>query len=223
MTMRMHSAVLAALLTAASKILIAGGHWLHGIGVLFGVAYGVIIQRSRVCFATAFYGNAYLMRGILLGLLIASVASYVLLKTGVVAAPHVVAFGIHVFVGSLLFGFLMPFVGGCMLRTIYRVGTSISTSAAAFLGILLGNLLGPVLVWDLTKGLAAPTTSFVLSVAVGLEAAMAVFQNSNFKIPSITRINTASITTVSAVVGLFSLYKVGSIYTRPIGTTRFMK
>jgi len=101
-----------------------------------------------------------------------SVASYVLLKTGVVAAPHTVACGVHVFVGSFLFGFLMPFVGGCMLGT--RVGTGISTSADAFLGILLGNLLGPVLVWDLTKALAAPTTGFVLSVAVGLEAAMAV-------------------------------------------------
>lgn len=174
MTMRIHGVVLAALLAAASGILIASGHWLHGTGILFGVAYGVIIQRSRMCFATAFYGNAYLMRGILLGLLIASIASYVLLKTGVVAAPHAVAFGIHVFVGSLLFGFLMPFVGGCMLGTIYRVGTGISTSAAAFLGILLGNLLGPVLVWDLTKALAAPTTGFVMSVAVGLEAALAV-------------------------------------------------
>ena len=97
MTMRMHGAVLAALFAAASRILVAGGHWLHGTGILFGVAYGVIIQRSGMCFATAFYGNAYLMRGILLGLLIASVASYVPLKTGVVAAPHVVAFGIHVF------------------------------------------------------------------------------------------------------------------------------
>ncbi|MFZ8809315.1 MAG: hypothetical protein ACO2PN_14575 [Pyrobaculum sp.] len=85
--MRMHGAVLAALFAAASRILVAGGHWLHGTGILFGVAYGVIIQRSGMCFATAFYGNAYLMRGILLGLLIASVASYVLLKTGVVAAP----------------------------------------------------------------------------------------------------------------------------------------
>ncbi|MFZ8809314.1 MAG: hypothetical protein ACO2PN_14570, partial [Pyrobaculum sp.] len=66
-----------------------------------------------------------------------------------------VAFGIHVFVGSLLFGFLMPFVGGCMLGTIYGVGTGISTSAAAFLGILLGDLLGPILVWDLTMVLAA--------------------------------------------------------------------
>jgi len=85
-----------------------------------------------------------------------------------------VAFGIHVFVGSFLFGFLMPFVGGCMLGTIYRVRTGISTSAAAFLGILLGNPLGPVLVWDLTKALAAPTTGFVMSVAMGLEAALAV-------------------------------------------------
>jgi len=96
-TMRIHGVVLAALLAAASRILIAGGRWLHGTGVLFGVTYGVIIRRSRMCFATAFYGNAYFMRGILLGPLIASVASYVPLKTGVVAAPHVVAFGIHVF------------------------------------------------------------------------------------------------------------------------------
>lgn len=110
-----------------------------------------------------------------------------------------------------------------MLGVMYRMGTGISTSAAAFLGILLGNLLGPILVWDLTKAPAAPTTGFVLSVAVDLETAMAVFQNSNFKIPSITRINTTSIMTVSAVAALFSLYKVGSMYTRPIGTTRFMK
>ncbi len=172
--MRSHGVVLSALLAAAAALLMAHGHLAQGLGLLFGVAYGVIIQRSRMCFATAFYGNAYLMRGILLGLLVASAASYLLMKTGVVAAPHAVAFGIHVFVGSLLFGFLMPFVGGCMLGTIYRVGTGISTSGAAFLGILVGNLLGPLFVWDLTKALAAPTAGFVLIAQLSLEAAFAI-------------------------------------------------
>ena len=37
----------------------------------------------------------------------------------------------------------MPFVGGYMLGIIYRLGTGISTSAAASLGILLGNPSAP--------------------------------------------------------------------------------
>jgi len=172
--MRSHGVVLSALLAVTAVLLIAYGYWPQGLGILFGVAYGVIIQRSRMCFATAFYGNAYLMRGILLGLLVASLSSYVLMKMGLVAAPHVVTFGVHVFIGSLLFGFLMPFVGGCMLGTIYRVGTGISTSGFAFLGILAGNLLGPLLVWDLTKALKSPTSGFVLLTQLGAEAALAI-------------------------------------------------
>jgi len=172
--MRSHGVVLSALLAVTAVLLIAYGYWAQGLGLIFGVAYGVIIQRSRMCFATAFYGNAYLMRGILLGLLVASLSSYVLMKMGLVAAPHVVTFGVHVFIGSLLFGFLMPFVGGCMLGTIYRVGTGISTSGFAFLGILAGNLLGPLLVWDLTKALMAPTAGVVLLAELGLETALAI-------------------------------------------------
>ncbi|RFA95641.1 YeeE/YedE thiosulfate transporter family protein [Pyrobaculum aerophilum] len=170
--MKIQGYILLASLLTASVILISKGHWLQGTGILFGVAYGVVIQRSRICFATAFYGNPYLFRGILLGLLVASISAYFLVKAGY--APHPVAFGINVLIGSILFGITMPFVGGCMLGTIYRVGTGIATSSAAFLGILAGNLIGPLLVWDLTRLLQSPTAGFTIVTSVGPEAALII-------------------------------------------------
>ncbi len=134
---------------------------------LLGLAYGFVFQRSRLCFASAFYGNRVLLRGILLSLAVASVGSAVIVALGWNRPPRL-SFGLHTLVGSFVFGFAMPFAGGCMTGTLYRLGTGQPKSLAAFLGILAGNGLGAAYAWPVTERLMSWGSRFSLVEAVGL-------------------------------------------------------
>ncbi len=167
----MSQPALAVLVLAASG-LTAAVAWRLGLGsaaglFLLGLAYGFVFQRSRLCFASAFYGNRVLLRGILLSLAVASVGSAAVVALGWNRPPRL-PFGLHTLVGSFMFGFAMPFAGGCMTGTLYRLGTGQPKSLAAFLGILVGNGLGAAYAWPVTERLMAWGSRFSLAEAVGV-------------------------------------------------------
>ncbi len=138
--------------------------------LLLGLGYGFVFQRSRLCFASAFYGNRQLLRGILLGLAVASLGSAVVMELGWNRPPRI-PFGLHTLLGATLFGFAMPFAGGCMTGTLYRLGSGQPKSLTAFLGILVGNGLGAAYAWPVTEGLMAWGVRFSLPEAFGLAPA----------------------------------------------------
>lgn len=140
---------------------------------LLGLGYGFVFQRTRLCFASAFYGNRPLMRGILLGLVAASTGSAVVMALGW-NRPARIPFGLHTLLGATLFGFAMPFAGGCMTGTLYRLGSGQPKSLAAFLGILVGNGVGAAYAWPLTERLMAWGTRFSLGDVLGLGPATAL-------------------------------------------------
>lgn len=161
-----------ALLVLATSLATAAVAWqleLRSAAVLLllGLGYGFAFQRSRLCFASAFYGNRALLRGILLGLAVASVGSALVVHLGWNRPPRL-PFGLHTLLGSFLFGFAMPFAGGCMTGTLYRVGSGQPKSLAAFLGILVGNGLGAAYAWPVTERLMSWASSFSLAEVVGL-------------------------------------------------------
>lgn len=160
--------LLVVLLTAATAA-VAWSLQLRSAAVLLvlGLGYGFVFQRARLCFASAFYGNRELLRGIFLGLAVASVGSALVVALGWNRPPRL-PFGLHTLVGSALFGFAMPFAGGCMTGTLYRLGTGQPKSLAAFLGILVGNGLGAAYAWPVTERLMDWGSRFSLSEAVGL-------------------------------------------------------
>lgn len=166
---------LAVLLTSAATAAVAWSLQLRSAAVLLvlGLAYGFAFQRSRLCFASAFYGNRVLLRGILLGLALASVGSAAVVELGWNRPPRL-PFGWHTLLGSFLFGFAMPFAGGCMTGTLYRLGTGQPKSLAAFLGILVGNGLGAAYAWPVTERLMNWGLRFSLPEAVGLWPATAL-------------------------------------------------
>ncbi len=116
-----------------------------------GIAFGVILQRSRLCFAGAFRdlimaGDARIMRAILLGLGVAT-AGFGLLMARFVPDPsfgqlppgaHIQTVGFTTVVGGLLFGVGMVLAGGCVSGTLWRMGEGYLTSWAAMAGILIG-------------------------------------------------------------------------------------
>jgi len=152
--------------------------WRQGLpqaAVLFllGIGYGWVFQRSRLCFASAFYGKRELLRAILLGLAVASVGSTVVVALGWNRPPRL-PFGLHTLVGSFLFGFAMPFAGGCMTGTLFRLGSGQTKSLVAFAGLLVGNGIGAAWGWRVTEPLLEVGFRFQVVDLLGLWPALAL-------------------------------------------------
>ncbi|MDR5709590.1 MAG: YeeE/YedE family protein [Armatimonadota bacterium] len=166
--MNLSAAAAVVALTAAT----AGLAWMQGLRaaavlLLLGLGYGFVLQRTRLCFASAFYGNRELLRGILLSLAVASAGSALVMELGWNRPPRI-PFGLHTLVGAALFGFFMPFAGGCMTGTLYRLGMGQSKSLAAFWGILVGNGLGAAYAWPFTERLLDRGWRIYLPDLIGL-------------------------------------------------------
>ncbi|GIW10722.1 MAG: hypothetical protein KatS3mg061_1779 [Dehalococcoidia bacterium] len=116
-----------------------------------GLAFGIILQRSRLCFAGAFRDlflthDTRTLRAILLSLMVASVGFW-LLMVRLVPNPafgdlppgaHVTPVGLHLVVGGVLFGIGMVLAGGCVSGTLFRIGEGYLASVVALVGILGG-------------------------------------------------------------------------------------
>ncbi len=135
---------------------------------VFGLVFGLVLQRSRLCFASAFrdlflFGASPTLRGILVGMA-AAAAGFALLESKMVARPglgvlppeaHLFPLGWHLVAGGVVFGIGMVLAGGCVSGTLYRMGEGYGASYAAFAGILAG------------LGLAAHTWNFWWERAIG--------------------------------------------------------
>ncbi len=121
---------------------------------VFGLSFGVILQRSRLCFASAFR-DVYLLRdggnlrGILTALAVASIG-FAFIQVRAVPTPtfgalpdqaHLMPVSLQFAVGGLLFGIGMVLAGGCVSGTMYRIGEGYVGSMVAMAGILLGLVI----------------------------------------------------------------------------------
>ena len=127
---------------------------------VFGLAFGFVLQRARFCFASAFrdiflMGHSRNMRGLLLGLAVASVGFGLVMSqqmpmTSLGVYPpsaNVLPLGIHTGLGGLLFGMGMVLAGGCVSGSIYRMGEGYVASWVAFAGVM-GGLLVSAYTWN---------------------------------------------------------------------------
>ncbi|MCS7222250.1 MAG: YeeE/YedE family protein [Anaerolineae bacterium] len=127
---------------------------------LFGLAFGMILQRSRFCFASAFRDlfllqQGRVMRAILAGMAVGTLG-FTLVMSNLVPNPalgllppdaHVVPLGWHLVVGGVLFGLGMVLAGGCVSGSLYRMGEGYVGSWVAMGGILVG-LWGASQTWN---------------------------------------------------------------------------
>ena len=126
----------------------------------FGLAFGLVLQRSRFCFTSAFR-DIFLLRhgrtlkGLLVGLAVATLGFSVLMSKQVpntalgILPPdaNVLPFGWHIVLGGLMFGIGMVVAGGCVSGSIYRMGEGYLASWVSFGGIMIG-LLGAGFTWN---------------------------------------------------------------------------
>lgn len=118
---------------------------------LLGMVAGFTLQRSRFCFASGFrdlflFGHSRVLKGILLGLGIATVGFSVVMfqevpfaRFGALPAEaHILPVGLSTVVGGLLFGLGMVLAGGCVSGSLYRMAEGYVGSWVATAGVIAG-------------------------------------------------------------------------------------
>ena len=134
-------ALLAAMIALAYLYVRLGLNKAAGL-LLFGAVFGIIVQRSRLCFVAAFRDLLVVRDGTVMKWVLASLAvgtvGFALLKAQGYQPQHMVfPAGVHNIVGGFVFGVGMTLAGGCGLGILARSGEGYVRS---WLAILAGML-----------------------------------------------------------------------------------
>ncbi len=121
-----------------------------GFAALFGLAFGLIIERAQVCFTSAFRdlwltGRTQMAKAILIGMAVSAIGVYGYAQLGL--AQKIFWAGPNAVIGGLLFGFGIVLAGGCETGWMYRA----VEGQVHYWWVGLGNVIGSTLlalVWD---------------------------------------------------------------------------
>jgi uncharacterized membrane protein YedE/YeeE len=116
-------------LLAAGVLYLQAGHGRLAVFLYFGIAFGVVFQRSRFCLVNAFRepfmtGQSEHARGAALALVLSMIGFAVLKATDLRDAADWVfpSFWLGALLGGVLFGIGMVLAGGCGAGSIWRAG-----------------------------------------------------------------------------------------------------
>ena len=121
-----------------------------GLAALFGLAFGLIIERAQICFTSAFRdlwltGRTQMAKAIIIGMAVSTIGVYSYVQLGV--APKIFWAGPNALIGGLLFGFGIVLAGGCETGWMYRA----VEGQVHYWWVGLGNIIGATLLaawWD---------------------------------------------------------------------------
>jgi len=121
-----------------------------GLAALFGLAFGLIIERAQVCFTSAFRdlwltGRTQMAKAILIGMAVSTIGIYSYVQLGV--PPKILWAGPNAVIGGLLFGFGIVLAGGCETGWMYRA----VEGQVHYWWVGLGNIIGATVLaawWD---------------------------------------------------------------------------
>ncbi|MFD2754353.1 selenium metabolism membrane protein YedE/FdhT [Comamonas terrae] len=121
-----------------------------GFAALFGLAFGLIIERAQVCFTSAFRdlwitGRTQMAKAIIAGMAVGTIGIYSYVQLGM--DPKIFWAGPNAVIGGLLFGFGIVLAGGCETGWMYRA----VEGQVHYWWVGLGNIIGSTLlalVWD---------------------------------------------------------------------------
>ncbi|MEL1136212.1 YeeE/YedE thiosulfate transporter family protein [Desulfitobacterium sp. THU1] len=123
------------------------------LALTFAVSLGLgfVLQKSRFCFVSAFRdplltGTTKLTEAVIL-LLAISVPGFAIVyhlaeTLNYPLQLYVTPFGIHTFMGGILFGTGMVLAGGCASGVLMRIGEGFAMQMVALGGLLIGVFIG---------------------------------------------------------------------------------
>lgn len=148
-----------------------------GLAALFGLAFGLIIERAQICFTSAFRdlwltGRTVMTKAIIVGMAVSAIGVYSYVQLGV--APKTFWAGPNAAIGGVLFGFGIVLAGGCETGWMYRA----VEGQVHYWWVGLGNIIGATLLaafWDqLTPSLVTPYAMVNLLTVFGPQGGLVV-------------------------------------------------
>lgn len=118
---------------------------------IFGLSIGFVLQRSRICFVSAFrdpflFKLTNVTKAIIISLMITSsgYAIYQSLQISSGAQPTglFVPLGWHIPIGAVIFGIGAAISGGCASGTLSRAGEGFQLQWVALVGFIIGSVHG---------------------------------------------------------------------------------
>uniref|UniRef100_A0A7C3MGN4 YeeE/YedE family protein n=1 Tax=Dictyoglomus thermophilum TaxID=14 RepID=A0A7C3MGN4_DICTH len=105
-------------------------------GLLVGILFGVVLQRSRMCFNSAFRDvkfskDNYLLKMAALAILVETIGFHLVASLGFIKLNPLPFIPLAQIVGGFLFGMGMVLAGGCASGVTYRIGEGYITSILA--------------------------------------------------------------------------------------------
>jgi len=121
-----------------------------GLAMLFGVGFGLLIERAQICFTSAcrdmwITGRTVMAKAIIFGMAASAIGIFSYIQLGVEA--KIMWAGPNAVLGGLLFGFGIVLAGGCETGWMYRA----VEGQVHFWWVGLGNVIGSTLLayyWD---------------------------------------------------------------------------
>lgn len=121
-----------------------------GLAMLFGVGFGLLIERAQICFTSAFRdmwitGRTLMAKAIIFGMAASAIGIFSYIQLGVEA--KIMWAGPNAVLGGLLFGFGIVLAGGCETGWMYRA----VEGQVHYWWVGLGNVIGSTLLayfWD---------------------------------------------------------------------------
>ena len=121
-----------------------------GLAMLFGVGFGLLIERAQICFSSAFRdmwitGRTMMAKAIIAGMAVSAIGIFSYVQLGV--EPKIMWAGPNAVIGGLLFGFGIVLAGGCETGWMYRA----VEGQVHYWWVGLGNVIGSTLLawyWD---------------------------------------------------------------------------
>lgn len=103
------------------------------LGLLTGLAFGVVLQRGRVCFNSAFrdlrlMNDNFMFKAALLAVALETIAFLAMAQLGWIHLNPKPLNWVGVIIGGYVFGLGMVLAGGCASGTTYRIGEGNTTS-----------------------------------------------------------------------------------------------
>jgi uncharacterized protein len=146
--------------------------WRMGIIMLFGVGFGLIVERGRICFTNAFRElwitrQGHLARALALAMIVQVVGFAILIAGGAKVRLEPASLG--TFLGGILFGVGIVMAGGCETGWMYRSVQGYVQLWMAGLGTIVGTI---VLAygwdrWGIYDALVAPYARVNLGESLG--------------------------------------------------------
>jgi uncharacterized protein len=149
------------------------------IGFLFGIGFGIFVQRAGLCFAHGL-GEIFMGRGkriirmFLVILIITSIgfllSGYISSDLGLKSVGQIRGYGFYNILSGILFGAGILLNGGCILGTLRQIGEGNMTFAVVLLSFIPGMALIVFGLNPLLNTYYNTTTGILLPDIIGLAA-----------------------------------------------------